>query len=204
MSAHDETKAKLHAAWRIVKANESTESLYKSMYESTEIYYKMYKKWYEEEKQRADEWKEKYEKLESAAPARSSVDFTDKSADRILSKYIEILSRVNDLAENSRKGIEAEEAGANKAPALPKATGVRLICIIHGPLEFRHKDGSVELLEPQNLEELGRYTSPGLIDDEKWGPCYPINELGGEPKLAERFYVCQDQPKQKRGRKKKD
>jgi hypothetical protein len=66
---------------------------------------------------------------------------------------------------------------------------VHLICKETGTITVKHRSRTSTQAEDGALEFLGRYTSPGIKLNRDGIPAYPINELGGRLKLAERFHV---------------
>lgn len=193
-SAHEETKVKLNASWSIVKANESTESVYKSMYNATAICSDMYKRWYEESEKNAADWKEKYEKLKSGNSKDVPAMYPSGDQEKIDEDRLEILRNIDNLVSGG--------SVIKKGPIPPSKDDLRLICINAGPITKERQDGSSYTGHGTGLEFLDRYTSPGVVEDKDGWPHYPINEMGGELKMAERFHVYLDQPAKKELKKK--
>jgi hypothetical protein len=208
---HDETKIKLNAAWAIVEGNKSTISIYKSMHSIANTHSEMYERWYKQYQQEARDWKEKYEKLLASTPQKfippgENIGETLQRAD---SKFIDLISRIDDALAQSAN-IPAPRLKSE--PTIPlqgthRVKGgktVRLICINVGVIELIDEHGDLKRHEAEGLEELDRYTSPGLTTGDNGRPGYCINELQGRFCYQERFHVCQDQPKVKKTRNKKD
>ncbi|WP_336516027.1 hypothetical protein [Pollutibacter soli] len=86
------------------------------------------------------------------------------------------------------KGSDQTIKPTEKKQPTNKNRTYHLICTNVNPISIVDSTGELASGIGEGLEFLARYTSPGLVTEDGI-QYYPINELNGETKFAERFQV---------------